>query len=88
MRRAVEVVAGVDEPVGVEHDDGVDAQRFAAARDFLVAVDGVLAGAFAGAVEFAEVHGGDVGDLSYECYFSHGFCLRSDDGNCFVGPVG
>jgi hypothetical protein len=65
--RTVEVVAGVDEPVGVEHDDGVDTECAAAAADFLVAVDGVLPRSLAWSVEFAEVHRGDVGDLRHEC---------------------
>jgi hypothetical protein len=64
---AVEVVAGVDEPVGVEDDDGVDTEFAAAAADFHVAVDGVLPRALSRAVEFAQVHRRDVGDLCDEC---------------------
>ena len=67
VRCAVEVVAGVDEPVGVEDDDGVHTEFSAAAADFLVAVDGVLSCALARSVEFAEVHRGDVGDFGDEC---------------------
>jgi len=44
---AVDVVAGVDEPVRVEDDDRVDAGRAAAAADLGVAVDRVLARALA-----------------------------------------
>ncbi len=82
------MVAGVDEPVGVEDDDGVHPEFFATACDFDVAIDGVLPRAFARAVEFAEVHGGDVGDLADECYFAHGFCLLSVLRMCFVRSVG
>ena len=75
VRRAVDVVVGVDQPVGVEHHDGVHAQFAAAAADFLVAVDGVLARALARAVQLAEVHAGNVGDFGDECEFAHGVSL-------------
>ncbi|MCY1541003.1 hypothetical protein D9M68_766750 [compost metagenome] len=61
------MVAGVDEPGGVEDDDGVHTEFAAAAADLFVTVDGVLSCSLARSVEFAEVHRGDVGDFGYEC---------------------
>jgi hypothetical protein len=74
VRRAVDVVVGVDQPVGVEHHDGVHAQLAAAAGDLAVAVDGVLARALARAVQLAEVHRRHMRDLGGECEFAHGVC--------------
>jgi hypothetical protein len=52
MRPAVDVVVGVDQPVGIEHHDGVHAQLAAAAADFVMPVDGCLAKALARAWQF------------------------------------
>jgi hypothetical protein len=54
VRRAVDVVARVDQPVRVEHHDGVHAQLAAAPADLDVAVDRVLAAALARAVQLAD----------------------------------
>ncbi|MCY1368514.1 hypothetical protein D9M69_554990 [compost metagenome] len=72
VRAAVDVVVGVDQPVGVEHHDGVHVQFAAAAADFYVPVDGGLAEALARAGQFGQVHGGDVGDLGSQSEFAHG----------------
>ncbi len=91
VRRAVEVVAGVDEPVGVEDDEGVHAQGFAAAGDFVVAVDGILSRALARAVELAQVHGRDVCDFGDQGQCSHGLSpllvllCCADEVRAFVG---
>ena len=71
VRRAVQVVLAVDEPVHVEHHDGVHTQRAAAAADLDVAVDGGLAAALVRAVELAQVHRRHVGDLGGEGEASH-----------------
>ncbi len=71
VRRAVDVVVGVDQPVRVEHDDRVDAELAAAAADLPVPVDRVLPRAFARAVELAQVHRRHVGDLGGECELAH-----------------
>ncbi|MNO01484.1 hypothetical protein D3C81_2216290 [compost metagenome] len=71
MRSAVDVVVGVDQPVGVEHHDGVHPQFAAAAADLDVPVDGGLAEALARARQFGQVHGRDVGDLGGESDSAH-----------------
>ena len=63
MGAAVDVVAGVDQPVGIKHDDGVDAQLTTAAADFLVAVDGSLTEALLRAIQFRQVHGRNMRDF-------------------------
>ena len=56
MRRAIDVVACIDQPVRVKHDNGVHAQ-FATATTYLnVAFNGILAGALAWSVKLAQVH--------------------------------
>ena len=71
MGRAVDVVIRVDQPVGVEHHDGVHAQLQAAAADFQMAIDGGLAGALARAGQLAQVHRRHVCDLADQCKFAH-----------------
>ncbi len=51
-RGAIDVVAGIHQPVGVEHHDGVHPQFTAAAADFLVAIDGGLTAALMLAGQF------------------------------------
>ncbi|MNH19448.1 hypothetical protein D3C79_791860 [compost metagenome] len=72
MRPAQHVVVGVDQPVGVEHDDGVHAQLTATAADFVMPVDGRLAKALARAWQFGHVHGRYMGNLGSESEFAHG----------------
>lgn len=72
VRRAVEVVVGVDQPVRVEHHQRVDAQFAAAAADLAVAVDGVLARAVAVARQLAQVERRHVRDLGGKGELSHG----------------
>jgi hypothetical protein len=43
VRPAIDVVAGIDQPVCVKHHQRVHAHGPAAAADFVVAVDGALA---------------------------------------------
>ena len=43
--RAVDVVGAVHQPVGIEHNNGVDAQLPTALADFFMSVDGGLAAA-------------------------------------------
>ncbi|MCY1450923.1 hypothetical protein D9M71_677640 [compost metagenome] len=71
VRSAVDVVTGVDQPVGVEHHDGVHAQLTASAADFAMAVDGRLAAALARAGQFGEVHRWNVSDLGSQSDFAH-----------------
>ena len=66
-RRAVDVDLGIDEPVHVEDDDRVHAQRAAAPADLDVPVDRGPAAALVRPVELRQVHRGDVGDLGGEC---------------------
>jgi hypothetical protein len=66
-----DVVVGVDQPVRVEHDDGVHARLAAAATDLDMAVDGVLPRALARPVELAQVHRRHVGDLGGQRNTSH-----------------
>ena len=63
MRRAVDVIARIDQPMRVEYHDGVHPQRAAAAANFDVAVDGGLAAAFLRAVELAQIHRRHVRDF-------------------------
>ncbi|MCY1553432.1 hypothetical protein D9M68_899140 [compost metagenome] len=65
------MVVGVDQPVGVEHDDGVDLQFAAAAADLDMPVDGCLAEALARARQLGQVHGRYVGDLGSQSKFAH-----------------
>jgi hypothetical protein len=58
--------------VRVEHDDGVDVERAAAAPDLDVAVDRVLPAALPLAGQLAQVHRRHMGDLGGQCEFSHG----------------
>ena len=50
--RAVDVVSGIHQPMGVGYDNGVDAELPAAATDFPVSVDGRFAAVFVRAIEF------------------------------------
>lgn len=71
VRRAVDVVAGVDQPMGVEHHDGVDPQFAAAPADLAVPVDRRLAAAVARAGQLGQVQRGYVGDLGSQSDFAH-----------------
>ncbi|MNN57246.1 hypothetical protein D3C81_1722240 [compost metagenome] len=72
MRAAEHVVVGVDQPVSVEHDNGVDAELTAASADLVVPVDGSLPKALARARQFGQVHGRYMGNLGSESEFAHG----------------
>ena len=50
VRRVVNVITRVHEPVGVKDHDGVDAQRSTAARDLVVTVNSGLTTSFMGAI--------------------------------------
>ena len=77
MRRAVDVVIGVDQPMRVKHHQGVHAQRAAAAADFFVTVDRVLACAVARSGQLTQVHAGHMGDLGGEGELTHVVHLSS-----------
>lgn len=61
--RTVDVIPRVDQPVRIEHHNGVHPQRAAAAANLDVAVNRGLATAFLRAVQLAQIHGRDVGDF-------------------------
>ena len=63
MVRTVDVIRAVHQPVGVEDDNGVDAQLPAALADLFVSVDGALAAAVVFARQFGEIHRRHVGDF-------------------------
>ena len=65
-RRAVDVIPGIDQPVRVEDDNGVDLQLTHAAGDLFVAINGGLAAALVRAILFRQVHRRNVGDLGGE----------------------
>ena len=71
VRRAVDVVARVHQPVGVEHHQRVHAGFAAAAGDLVVPVNGVLPRALARPWQLAEVHAGHMGDFGGECDGAH-----------------
>jgi hypothetical protein len=68
---AVDVIAGVDQPVDVEHDDRVHAERAAAPSDLDVPVDRRLPAAVVLAGQLRQVHRGHVGDLGGERELAH-----------------
>ncbi|MPN06136.1 hypothetical protein SDC9_153391 [bioreactor metagenome] len=55
-RRAVDVVAGIDQPVRVEHDAGVDAELDRTTAELALGVDGGLAAAVGRARLFGNKH--------------------------------
>jgi len=75
VRRAVDVVVGIDQPVGVEHHQRVHAECTAAAADLGMPVDRVLPRAVARAGQLAQVHRRHMGDLGGECELAHGAIL-------------
>jgi hypothetical protein len=72
LRRAVDVVLAVDEPMHVEHHDGVHTECAATAPDFAMAVDRGLTAAFVRAVELAQVERRHVRDLGGQRELTHG----------------
>jgi hypothetical protein len=77
LRIAVHVIAGVDEPVHVRHDDRVDAERAAALADQSMAADRRFAAAVMPAGQFRQVHRRHVRDLRGEGQFAHRSSLLS-----------
>jgi len=72
FRRAIDVIARIDEPMHVKHNDGVDAELTAAPPDLDVPIDGGLPAAVVLARELRQVKGGDMGHLGSERELSHG----------------
>jgi hypothetical protein len=63
MVRTVDVVRAVHQPVGVENDNGIDAQLAAALADFFMPVDGRLTAAVVFPRQLREIHRRHVGDF-------------------------
>ncbi|MNJ73838.1 hypothetical protein D3C77_706860 [compost metagenome] len=63
MRVTVDVVGAVHQPVGIEHDNGVDAHFAAAGTDFFVTINGGLTAAVMFTGQFRQIHRGNVRDL-------------------------
>ena len=71
VRRAVDVVVGVDQPVRVEHHQRVHARLAAAAPDLLVPFDRIAPRAVARPGQLAEVHRRHVRDLGGQRNLAH-----------------
>ena len=63
MVGAVDVIGAVDQPVGVEHDDGIDAHFTAALANFFMPVDRALAAAVVFPRQLRQIHRRHVSDF-------------------------